>query len=399
MSHQTIYRCPTVVAGVAFALVMAVAGIFAPALAPHDPQVGDIFQRNCPPVSCEHDGRSHVLGTDKVGRDVLSRIVTSFRTSLYIGLLGTLLGILAAWLLVIVRSNRGAAPTPMMLGPLFGVPFYGLAILTYIIGVFLSLVVAGSLGTRLITVIVCAGVFSSLLPMTLVYESVRGGGASSSRFRLTLRRAIALSPVGFSLAFLMGLLIESSLSFLGVGVPPPNPSLGLMIAGGRNLILNAPWIVVFPFGIVLAAVAAFSAIVIPVGSTLIPRQPEGGSAVPAYTPAGFWRRLAAYLIDLLVLIVLYIIYVIIAPQSALAGNIVAMALIVGFAWVLVMSPGKRVLGLYVLRPDGSMAGLGRKFCRFLVSGFTSYIDFLMIAFRKDRRGLHDLICDTIVVGP
>ena len=99
------------------------------------------------------------------------------------------------------------------------------------------------------------------------------------------------------------------------------------------------------------------------------------------------------------LIVLCIIYVIIAPQSMLAGNIVAMAFIVGFAWVLVISPGKRVLGLYVLRPDGSRTRLGRKFCRFLVSGFTSYIDFLMIAFRKDRRGLHDLICDTVVIRP
>ena len=179
-------------------------------------------------------------------------------------------------------------------------------------------------------------------------------------------------------------------------MPPNIPSLGGVIGSHR---MGAWWIVVFPLGIVLAAVAAFSAIVIPVGSTLIPRQPEGGSAVPAYTPAGFWRRLAAYLIDLLVLIVLYIIYAIIAPQSVLAGNIVAMAFIVGFAWVLVISPGKRVLGLYVLRPDGSRAGLGRKFCRFLVSGFTFYIDFLMIAFRKDRRGLHDLICDTVVIRP
>ena len=109
--------------------------------------------------------------------------------------------------------------------------------------------------------------------------------------------------------------------------------------------------------------------------------------------------MTAYLIDLLILIVLYVIYAIIGPPSGFAGNIVAIAFSVGFVWVLVMSPGKCVLGLHVLRPDGSRAGLGRKFCRFLVSGFTSYIDFLMIAFRKDRRGLHDLICDTVVIRP
>ena len=394
MSHQTICRCPTVIVGVAFALLMTVAGILAPVLAPHDPQVVNIPQRSCPPVSCEHDGRSHVLGTDLLGRDVLSRIVTSFRTNLYIGLLGTFLGILAALLLIIVRSNRGAAPTSDVPRPPFGVPFYGLAILTYIIGVFLSIAVMAVVGSSLTFTVICAGVFSSLLPMTLFTSPSGGDGSSPNPGRLAFRRAIALSPVGFSLALLMGLFIESSLSFLGVGVPPNVPSLGRVIWSHR---MGPWWIVVFPLGIVLAAVAAFSAIVIPVGRTLIPRQPEVGSAVPAYTPARFWRRSAAYLIDLLVLIVLYIIYVIIAPQSVLAGNIVAMAFIVGFAWVLVISPGKRVLGLYVLRPDGSRARLGRKFCRFLVSGFTSYIDFLMIAFRKDQRGLHDLICDTVVV--
>ena len=399
MSHQTIYRRPTVIVGVAFALVMAVAGIFAPVLAPHDPQVVNISQRKCPPVSCEHDGRSHVLGTDSLGRDVLSRIVTSLRTSLYIGLLGTFLGLLAAWLLIIVLSIRSAAPAPHMLGPLFGVPFYGLAILTYLTGVFLSIAVAILVGASYMVAIMCAGAFSSLLPMTLFTSPSGGDGSSPNPGRLAFRRAIALSPVGFSLALLMGLFIESSLSFLGAGVPPNIPSLGGVIWSQTGPWTGPWWIVVFPLGIVLAAVAAFSAIVIPVGSTLIPRQREGGSAVPAYTPAGLWRRLAAYLIDLFVLIVLYIIYAIIAPQSVLAGNIVAMAFIVGFAWVLVISPGKRVLGLYVLRPDGSRAGLGRKFCRFLVSGFTSYIDFLMIAFRKDRRGLHDLICDTVVIRP
>ena len=394
MSHQAIYRRPTVIVGVAFALVLVAAGIFAPVLALHDPQAVNLSEMFCPPVSCEHDGRSHVLGTDFLGRDVLSRIVTSFRTNLYIGLLGTFLGILGALLLIIVRGIRSAAPAPYMLGPLFGVPFYRLAILTYLTGVFLSIVVVRLVGASFMVAIICAGVFSSLLPMTLLMESVRGDGSSPNPVRLAFRRAIALSPVGFSLALLMGLFIESSLSFLGVGVPPNIPSLGGLIPSHQ---MGPWWIVVFPLGIVLAAVAAFSAIVIPVGSTLKSRQPEGGSAAPAYTPAGFWRRLAAYLIDLLVLIVLCIIYAIIAPQSVLAGNIVAMAFIVGFVWVLVISPGKRVLGLYVLRADGSRVGVRRKFCRVLFGLLAVHIDILMIVLRRDRRGLHDLICDTVVV--
>ena len=62
--------------------------------------------------------------------------------------------------------------------------------------------------------------------------------------------------------------------------------------------------------------------------------------------------------------------------------------------------GKRIFGLYVLRPDGSKLGLGRAFARWLAVGLSALllgIGFLMIAFRRDKRGLHDLICDTMVV--
>jgi peptide/nickel transport system permease protein len=98
MLHQTVYRRPTAIAGVALALVMAVTGIFAPVLAPHDPNAVNVTARLVPPGGNAGDGQSHILGTDHFGRDLLSRIVTSFRINLYIGLLGTLLGLLAAWL-------------------------------------------------------------------------------------------------------------------------------------------------------------------------------------------------------------------------------------------------------------------------------------------------------------
>ena len=184
MLPQSAYWRPTVIAGVALALVMAVTGIFAPVLAPHDPNASNTLAIFLPPGGNVEGGQSHILGTDHVGRDVLSRIITSFRIYLYIGPLGTLLGLLAAWLLVIVRSGRSAAPTPDSQGPLLGVPLYGLAIITYSTGVFLSLVVVAAVGVLFEAPIVCAGVFSSLLPMALVYGSVRGDRASSSPVRL-----------------------------------------------------------------------------------------------------------------------------------------------------------------------------------------------------------------------
>ena len=148
MRHQSPYRRPTVIVGVALALVMAVTGILAPRLAPHDPNATNASAIFCPPVSCESGGRSHVLGTDHLGRDVLTRIVISFGNNPYTGLLGSLLGLLAAWLLIVVRSMRTIGPDPNMMRLLLGVPYYGVAILTYLIGVSLSTVVIANAGHR-----------------------------------------------------------------------------------------------------------------------------------------------------------------------------------------------------------------------------------------------------------
>ena len=344
----------------------------------------------------------HILGTDHLGRDVLSRVVTSFRTNLYIGLLGALLGTLAAWLLVIVRSTRGATPAAESPASPFGLPFHVLAILTYIVGVFVSLAVTASLGSAVVHVIASAGVFSAILPMALVAESARTDGASSSPIRTAVRCGISLFPVTFSLALLMGLFIEFSLSFLGVGVPPSTPSLGGMVSDAtRHAVYWWTW--VFPLGTVLVGVGAFSAITIPVGRGLAP---PAGAVLPAWagTPAGFWIRLAAYLIDLAAIILLillsYFALAMVGLASAFAGAIFIIAVLLALVWIPAVSPGKRALGLRVLRRDGSRAGLGRRLCRSLaqmLSELILCIGFLMIAFRKDRRGLHDLICGTVVV--
>ena len=184
MGHRTVLRRPTVITGVAVALVMAVTGIFAPVLAPHDPNAADPGTFFTAPGGFADGGPVHILGTDHFGRDVLSRVVTSFRTNLYIGLLGAFLGTLAVWLLVIVRSIRGATPAPESSAPLFGLPFYLLAILTYIVGVLVSLSVTASLGSAVVHLIVSAGVFSAILPMALVSESVGRDGAATGSIRL-----------------------------------------------------------------------------------------------------------------------------------------------------------------------------------------------------------------------
>ena len=258
------YRDPMVLVGCVLALVMAVTGLFAPVLVPHDPLYVNPLKIHCPPVSCDYGSGSHFLGTDYLGRDVLSRIVASFRTYLYIGLLGTASGfLLATWAIVIARRVRGAASTPDMPRPLFGLSFRLLAILAYTTGVIASIVPLATLeDTSVVTFVVHGALFSCFLPAFLVYEHLeRGRALDESGPASAVRRAIVVLSVCFSLAFLMGLLIESSLSFLGLGVPIPNPSLGAMISGGLTFFAEAPWVWGFPLGIIMVSVGALSAIV------------------------------------------------------------------------------------------------------------------------------------------
>ena len=91
---------------------------------------------------------------------------------------------------------------------------------------------------------------------------------SSLQVKLAFRRGLELSPTAFGLAVLMGLIFEFSVSFLGVGVPPPIPSLGEMIAAGRAHFGRAPWLSLLPLSIVLMGAVAFWAIAIPVGRCL-----------------------------------------------------------------------------------------------------------------------------------
>ena len=270
MPHQNPYRHPTATAGLAFAIMLAAIGIFGPMATPHDPYATRPGASFCRPFSCASGGASHLLGTDSVGRDTLTRLVISLRTDVYIGLLGAALGLLTAWWLVMARGIRNAGPASDIPRPPFGVPLYVLSILAYVIGVIVCISVFVVVGPALLATVVSAGVFSAAAPMALVYGSIRRDSTSSNPVRLAIRRGIALFPLGFGLALLMGLCIESSVSFLGVGVPPPSPSLGGLVNQGMVHYAEAPWILVLPLGVVLVSVAAFWAIAIPVGRGLVP---------------------------------------------------------------------------------------------------------------------------------
>ena len=208
---------------------------------------------------------SHLLGTDFLGRDVLSRIIFSFRVDMYIGLFGFLLGTLAAWILVLGRPARGIAGTVGDLPPILRGTFLGFAGVTLVVGFFGSSMLIEFLGEGYLNVVISAGVFSAILPMALVYESVRGtftlsytGRAipASTPIKFSIRREIALAPVSFSLAMLMGFFIELYLSFIGWRLPHQIPCPGTLLAeaglGGSSLGL-----IFFESAVIAIAIGAF----------------------------------------------------------------------------------------------------------------------------------------------
>ncbi len=239
---------------------LTLGALLGPALSPGDPvAIGDVMQsRLRPPMSTGPSGALHVLGTDAFGRDVLARVWIAARLSLAVGLIGSLLagtlgialGALGAWV--------GGALDRALLA-------LGNALLA-IPRLVLLLVIAALWGPGLptvVTVLALTGwmgvarlVRSEVLGVreTAYIEAATALGVPPGRVlrRHVLPNALGAAVVAVTLGVGNAILLESGLSFLGLGIQPPAPSWGNMIAGGREWLLIAPWIALAP-GITLIA--------------------------------------------------------------------------------------------------------------------------------------------------
>lgn len=245
--------------GVLVILGMILTAVFAPLLAPHDPAASDLASRLMPPFWQEGGSTSHLLGTDSLGRDVLSRVIYGSRTSLVIGAavvaiagtFGVTLGLLAGyfggkwdWFVMRWVDTQLAFPGLLLYLVVFSVVTPGM----------LSLILVLPLNGWMIYAQISRGVVLSAREMPYV-EAAAIVGARSRRiiFRHILPNLTSpLLTIGV-LEFARVILAEAALSFLGLGIQPPKSSWGLDVAAGGDYIFQAWWLVTIP-GIAIALV-------------------------------------------------------------------------------------------------------------------------------------------------
>ena len=235
-------------------VIAATATIVVPMLAPADPlAIGDVVAaRLLPPFARDAAGHFHLLGTDGFGRDLFVRMMLAGRLSLAIGfagallavVLGTLIGATAAWVGGAVDAVAMAITDAML-----SVPRLVLLLLCA------ALWRPG--GAMVVAVLVATGWMSAArlvrgevlgVRKRQFVEAANALGAPSLRVlsRHVMPNALGPAIVAVTLGVGNAILLESGLSFLGLGVQPPQPSWGNMIAGGRDVIVIAPWVAIAP---------------------------------------------------------------------------------------------------------------------------------------------------------
>jgi len=232
-------------------LIVASAAV-APLIAPHDPLAVDIRHRLSPPAWMDHGTAEHLLGTDQVGRDLLARMIYGGRVSLVVGVaaviisatIGVLLGLSAGYF-----GGNTDWTIMTLINVMLTFPF-----------VLLALAVIAVLGPNLVNMIIVLGVAGWPIYARVVRaetlairerEFVLAGRAlGMGHVRLVFRQIVpnlvSTIVVIATLQVAQVIILESFLSFLGLGVQPPTPAWGNMLGEGRVYMLNSWWIATFP---------------------------------------------------------------------------------------------------------------------------------------------------------
>ena len=255
LKHRLLKHKGLMLGGSLLVLLIVIA-LLAPLLAPHDPYEQSLLQRMTPPVWYDNGSWEHPLGTDHLGRDYLSRLIYGTQISLIIGfgaallsgIIGTTLGVCAGYfggrvdmIITFIITARLAMPV-----------------------VLVALAVVARFGGSLAAVITVLGLLlweryavvmrSSTMQIRSMDYVMAAQALGCSTFRIIMTEImpnmINNLIIVATLEMAHAILLEAALSFLGLGVPPPLPSWGLMIAEGKEYLLFEPWLITIP-GIML----------------------------------------------------------------------------------------------------------------------------------------------------
>ena len=238
--------------GTLIVVIVLVAGILAPWITPHDPFAHNLEARMIPPSFMEGGSPANFLGTDQIGRDYLSRLIYGARISMLIGLatvvtsglIGITLGVLGGFFGGRVDDAVMFAITCRLSIPL----------------ILVALAVVGLIGSSLTVVVMTLGLLlwdrfavvartTTMQVRNLDYIAA-AWAAGCSRFHILTREVLPNIVhhlvVVATLEMALAILLEAALSFLGLGVPPPLPSWGLMIAEAKEYMFFSPWIIMVP---------------------------------------------------------------------------------------------------------------------------------------------------------
>jgi peptide/nickel transport system permease protein len=257
--------------GVVVMLVAIVVALSAPVLSPYDPLKQDLGNTLARP------DRAHLMGTDNVGRDVLSRIVWGTRVSLMAGFGSVALAVATGGLLGLLAGYAGGRTDGLVMRVMDAVLSFPPLVLALALGAVLG---AGLTGVVIALGVVYTPTFARLMRgqvLTITardyVEAARALGAPGWRvaWHHVLPNAAAPIVIQASLSVAFAILAEASLSFLGLGIPPPGASWGSMINAGRGYLQQAPWIVFWPGAALFVTVVGLNFVGDAVREALDPR--------------------------------------------------------------------------------------------------------------------------------
>ncbi len=270
----TLFRNRLAVAGGILVLLVFVLSIGAPLLAPYDPSAIDIKQILVGPC------RAHLLGTDDLGRDVLTRMLWGGRVSLEVGFVAVGIATLCGVVLGSLAGYYGGWVDSLIMR--------AVDVMLSIPTIFLVLAVIAVLAPSIVNIMIVIGLTSWMEPARLIRAEfislkerdfvIAARALGAGDVRIILRHVLpnGLSPIFVSATLGVGgaILIESALSFLGLGVQPPTPSWGSLLAAGKDNISIAWWLSAFPGLAILITVLGYNLLGEGIRDALDPRQQE-----------------------------------------------------------------------------------------------------------------------------